>query len=385
MPPKAVRRAALKLAAAAAAGLLIPAIAQPLAIALTAFVPVLWLSQHHRVWAYASSGAYYLSAIWPVIPLIHRFNGSFLIGFVIWAGAALLLAVPWLIFRPQTSKQALWCGPAAMLAATLPPLGLIGVGSPLSAAGFLLPGTKMAGLIAVLLLPGILVWRPRRALPLAAGFVLLANAWYSILPPHTLNWEGMNTEYDSTPGAFADYLRIQAMFDQAVSSKAKVIVFPEAMIRSWTPTILDFFEGQVHALRASDKTVLVGALIPEALGHYRNVVRAFGTETASLDQSVPVPIAMWHPLNGQGVPLNVFGQHLLAIHGQKVAVLICYELMIPWPEIALTVESPTVGVAIARQSKLTGDRIARIQLAYFKAWCRLWAVPPITAFDVSRD
>ncbi len=59
MPSKTVHCSALKLLAAAAIGLLIPTTAHQVAVALTAFVPVLWLSQYHRGWAYASSGAYY--------------------------------------------------------------------------------------------------------------------------------------------------------------------------------------------------------------------------------------------------------------------------------------------------------------------------------------
>ena len=43
------------------------------------------------------------------------------------------------------------------------------------------------------------------------------------------------------------------MLDRAESSSGKVIVFPEATIRSWTPTTLAFFDDRIRSLRNNGK------------------------------------------------------------------------------------------------------------------------------------
>jgi hypothetical protein len=379
MPVKAVHCAALKLAAAAAIGLLIPVTAHPFAIAITAFVPVLWLSHRHRGWAYASSGAYYLSAIWPVVPVVHRFNGSWLIGIAIWAGVALLLALPWLILRPRTPKQAFWCGPAAMLLTVIPPLGIISVACPLSAAGYIFPGTKIAGLLAALFLPGAIIWRPRATLLIASAVILLANVASAVNPPSKPDWEGVNTIADPTQGAFGDFRRIEAMLDRAEASPAKVIVFPEATIRNWTPTTLAFFEDRIGILHEEGKTILVGALLPSTIGGYRNVIETFGSTTAVMDQRVPVPLGMWIPFSSRGVRLNAFGPSFMYLHGQKAGVFICYENLISWPAVVMTLREPNLVVSVANQGVARGTGIPSLQAAYSVAWSKLWRAAMITA------
>jgi hypothetical protein len=379
MPVKAVHCAALKLAVTAAIGSLIPVTAHPFAIALTAFVPVLWLSHYHRGWAYASSSADYLSAIWPVIPVVHRFNCSWLIGMAVWMGSALLLGLPWLMLRPRTPKQALWCGPTAMLLTVVPPLGIISVACPLSAAGYIFPGTKAAGLLAALCLPGAVIWRPRATLLIAFALILLANARFALNPPTKPAWEGVDTIADSTPDAFGDYWRIEAMLDRAEASTAKVIVFPEATIRNWTPTTLAFFEDRIGILREDGKTVLVGALIPSMTGAYRNVIETFGSTTAVLDQRVPVPLGMWTPFSSRGVSLRAFGPSFMYLRGQKAASFICYENLISWPAVVMTLGEPGLVVNVANQSAVRGTAVPSVQIAYARAWGKLWGATVVTA------
>jgi hypothetical protein len=380
MPLEAVHHPALKLAASAAIGLLIPATAHPFAIALTAFVPVLWLLLQHRAWAYASSGAYYLSAIWPVIPVVHRFNGSFLTGFAIWVGAALLLAMPWLIFRPRISKQALWCGPAAMLVTIVPPLGVISVACPISAAGYLFPGMKTVGLLAALLVPGAIIWRPRPILSVVAAATLTANALHVSNPPAKPDWESANTLADNTPGAYGDYQRIQAMLDRAEGSKAKVIVFPEANIRCWTPTTLSFFNIRIAALRAQGKTIVTGALVPTKKG-YRNVVEGFGAAAITLEQRIPVPLGMWKPFRSGGVEVKVYGDGIVRIQDRRVAILVCYEQLLAWPGLQTTPFRSDIVVGIGDDQSEGGTLIPTVRSAYLKAWARLWSVPMVEAIS----
>ena len=51
----------------------------------------------------------------------------------------------------------LWRAPLALMVTIVPPLGIIGLASPLTAAGYLFPGTAWVGLAVVALLPGIVL------------------------------------------------------------------------------------------------------------------------------------------------------------------------------------------------------------------------------------
>jgi hypothetical protein len=377
MPPETARRAALKLAASAILGSLIPATAHPIAIALTGFVPALWLSQDHCGWAFASSAAYYLAAIWPVVPVAYRFDGSWLIGFAIWAGAALLLASPWPLFRPRTPKHALWCGPAAILLTVVPPLGIISAACPLSAAGYLFPGMKIIGLIAALVLPGAVIWRPRLTWLIAAALILSANLHFALNRPAKLDWEGVNMVADFTPEAFGDYQRMEAIFDRAEGSRAKVFVFPEATIRSWTTTTASFFDDRIRALRHEQKTVLVGAIAPCG-PDYCNVVEMIGLNSGFINQRVPVPLGMWRPFR-PGVPMRPISNGALQIGNRRVALLICYEQLIAWPAIVSTFDLPSVALGLANGLWVRETPISTLQTNYMLGWSRLWGASVVTA------
>src|SRR5690349_13776122 len=102
MPSETVSHAAIKpvVSAAISAGIgLLLVTAHPLAVAATCVLPTIWLLQRNRLSAYLCASSYYLAAIWPVIAVVHRFNGSWALGVLIWAGAFLLLSVPWFAFH----------------------------------------------------------------------------------------------------------------------------------------------------------------------------------------------------------------------------------------------------------------------------------------------
>ena len=209
MPRETVSNSALKertasAAISAAVGLLLLT-AHPGALALTGVLPAIWLRQSSRSAAYGTACAYYAAATWSLIPVVHGFNGSFALGFFIWAGATITLSLPWLAFHSIKIERAFWCGALAMLASVLPPLGLMGVACPISAAGLLFPVFKIVGLFAACMLPGLLAWKPKPAFLFASAAILLANVRYAAESPRHVDWEGVDTVADATPGAFGDY------------------------------------------------------------------------------------------------------------------------------------------------------------------------------------
>jgi hypothetical protein len=381
MPPETVRHAAIRLGVSALIGFLIPTTGSSIALALTAVVPALWLAQRHREWAYGSACAYYACAIWPVISVVHGFNGSWTFGTAIWIGATLLLSMPWLIFRARFRTGALWCGPGATLLSVLPPLGFISVACPLSGAGVLFPGLKIVGLFAALILPGLIVWRPAPTLMITTVISAGANLQYAIKPPHQIAWDGVDTTSDLFAPELGDYGRIQTILDRADASASKVILFPEATIRSWTSTSLLFFTERVTRLRTEGKTIVVGAIISGGSSDlpYRNVLLQLGATSALVDQRVPVPLGMWHPFGRNGVLLKPYGNGIMRVGNERAAVLVCYEQLIAWPAIVSTFSEPDIAIGISSDRLVSGTAVPAVKSAYLHAWAKLWHAPLVAA------
>jgi hypothetical protein len=135
----------------------------PLGIIAASGMQFAGLTAGTRKGAFKAVFGYYVAALWPMLPGLERYIGqstTLLIPLAIWAFTAILLSTPWTIAWTSDRLQLLWRAPLALLATIIPPLGIIGLASPLTAAGYLFPGTGWTGLAAVALLPGIFLSTP---------------------------------------------------------------------------------------------------------------------------------------------------------------------------------------------------------------------------------
>jgi hypothetical protein len=115
----------------------------PLGIIAAAGTPLVCLTPGTRKAAFRSTLGYYVAATWPMVPGLDRYSGqsaTSLIPIAMWVLAAILLSVPWTIaWTSDRPFDCLWRVPLALLATIVPPLGVIGLASPLTAAGYLFP------------------------------------------------------------------------------------------------------------------------------------------------------------------------------------------------------------------------------------------------------
>ncbi len=151
-----------------------------------------------------------------MIPGLQRYIGSAaspLIPFAVWLLAAILLSVPWTVAWTDRPAQYVWRVPLAFVATTIPPLGIIGFISPLTAAGYLFPSTGWAGLAAVALLPGILLaargMAPRVRLAVAClafatcGLLAISGRVRTTVEAETIpGWVGVNTHFGDCLATF---------------------------------------------------------------------------------------------------------------------------------------------------------------------------------------
>jgi hypothetical protein len=365
---------------------------------------------------------YYAVASWPIIPAERNFFGPHpgacdALG--LWVVAAALLALPWLLVWSSDRHQFLWRAPVGILLTVIPPLGVIGWASPLTAAGFLFPGTSWIGVIALTFATGLLASSP--------GFALLAISVPAIIlnicsgpPPRLSDWEGINTRFGGIShqptGSVVEFSAVQAIQRRALVSKARVVVFPETVVPAWNAATDAFWSHTVAALRLAGKTIVVGSKISESSQNafspedlaasvatlisaqpptafafvqpgntrpsFRNVLIVRGREESVFDQRIPVPIGMWRPFGDGGVPLRLNGGAVLPIVGRRAAVLICYEQLLTWPILTSMLGKPTVIVAVANDYWARGTTIPAFQLTAVRAWARLMALPYVSATNI---
>ena len=122
--------------------------AQPVSLVLAIAAPAIALRQPTRRTAFLAAACYYGTASWAVLPAAAAFLGALIAPVLLWLLAAGLLASPWVLFWSPHRHQ-LWLRiPLALTVSIIPPLGIIGWASPLTAAGLLFPAMGWLGLAA---------------------------------------------------------------------------------------------------------------------------------------------------------------------------------------------------------------------------------------------
>jgi hypothetical protein len=409
----------------------------PLGIVAAAAMPFACLVPETRKDAFKSALGYYIGGLWPIVPGLGRYIGqsaTILIPLAIWVLAAIMLSVPWTLAATSDRFQCLWRAPLALVATAIPPLGIIGVASPLTAAGYLFPGTAWAGIAAVALMPGILLSTQPMALRrrcvarclvialcigLAIGGRLSGSG--SAEPPR--GWVVVNTNFGDISQPFQDFVAAQFVQQKATESSARVLIFPEAVVPRWSEATEAFWRqtlvrcrrrGQILAMGAGlPMETLTGKNAPQKLGDLKlydfsaaidaltrmdttppravqgkpgleqidNTMLVVGAESATFFQRVPVPVGMWRPFTRISVPLRLTAPGVLVIDHQRVAVLICYEQMLTFPILASMLQHPTVVVGISNTFWVDGTTIPRYQATALRGWARLFGLPYLLAVN----
>lgn len=393
----------------------------PVGIAASVLMPALALRAKSRRAACESALSYYVGALWPLMPGAQNFFGPDVwpfAAFGLWAMAALLLALPWPIVWSPNRRQALWRAPLGLALTVIPPLGIIGWASPLTAAGFLFPATGWCGLLLCMCLASALAVWPRRAMIAGVCIIAVANLIHPVALTAPTGWRAINTHFGGiahgTPNPMAEYQAAEEIRRQALSA-ASVIVFPETVVPYWTASTDAFWQQTLAKLKASGKTVLIGARIPTSgpapnpiydfsaelatlrsasppastrlpeTNHwspaYLNGIVIRGTKRAMFEQWIPVPIAMWNPLLPGSAPLRLTGPGEITIAGKRAAILICYEQLITWPVLNSMLRRPEILIGVANDYWAAGTTIPRFQRSAVQSWARLFGISYILAVN----
>jgi hypothetical protein len=357
----------------------------PAGLPLTFVFLLLYLVQRTRAPAYAIAFVYYAASTWPLIPGANTFFGPrshIWEGLGLWLAASVLLAVPWglLFFVSWPARQ--YSLAAAITATTLPPIGLFGWASPLTAAGILFPGFGWLGIFAMLLLPPLIV---RRARPGIAATVALVATAYCLQPKPPVTpsaWVAVNTTSGRLPDdPVREFENATLIQELALRSAAHVVVFPETAVPRWNQATELFWEPTLKKLAARGQTVVLGTTIAErgTLSRLNGVLIRGADDPAFFVQRIPVPFSMWQPFQHSDFPLRLSGPGMLKVAGERAGILICYEMLVNWPVLSIGFEHPTILIGVANDYWARDTPIPAVQQMCISAWARLFSVPALVA------
>jgi len=329
---------------------------------------------------------YYSGSIWQVMPGSAQFFGPAaglhpLSILTLWLVSSAVLTAPWLWLIFAKDKPAAWVFPIGLCMTAMLPTG---VTNPLTVAGVLFPGLAWAGLAITIVSFGTIANYPRRTLGAIA--ILAAICYVSHPHPATTRgiWEGHQTQLGGavitreTPQQI--YRAVSYVQASAIESRASFQVYPEAIISHWTPIADEFWSDTFQSLRDNHQTILFGVEQSTGRhGQYLNELLVRGAYTATYQQRVPIPYAMWRPWDHRGVPLNYLGASTITLGPWRAAPVICYEQLLMAPVLISMAHDPNVIVSVANDYWTNGTSIAAIQESAITSWSRLFRVPIITA------
>ncbi|MDF1600345.1 conjugal transfer protein TraB [Mesorhizobium sp. YIM 152430] len=356
-----------------------------LALAAGVLFPALWAFAPSRVVAALVALAHFLAASRGLPEGVAIFYGSDMgMGLALWLLASLMFVA---VHTVLWTRRAGWQRPIryaiAAILMSLPPFGIAGWASPITAAGVLFPGWGWFGLAATatgLLILTTRLW-PIAALTLGGSFAVSAATW---TPPNLPEgWQGINTSFQfSEAGQYADYAQHMAtiaMVREAAGQGASLVVLPESAFGIWTATAERLWTRELAGI---DVVVNGGAIVIDQTG-YDNVmvqVSGHGSEVIYYER-MPVPISMWQPWATGGAHAHFFANPVVDFAGVSIAPLICYEQLIIWPILQSMLFDPEVIVATGN-GWWTGDtNIVAIQKASAEAWAALFGLPLVMAFN----
>ena len=397
-------------------------------IVAAAGMPIVCLAPTSRKGSVRNAFGYYVAALWPIVPGHARYLGqSSVIALVaLWIFAASLLSLPWTVAWTRNRWQYAWRTPLALLATVIPPLGIIGLASPLTAAGYLFPGMSWIGLSIVALAPGAILATAtvatRRTSAIVCGAVALCVVAVQLSYPGDIQppqgWFAVNTHFGDVSQPFRDFAAAQFIQQTAATNPARVLIFPESVVPRWTEATAAFWHQTLDQCRARGQILAIGAGLPARtrtrhsqlselmsydfdaaidmltkmspmsaygvhvglpLERTDNTLLIVGAESNTFYQRVPVPIGMWKPFDRTSVPLRLTAPGIVEIDHEPAVVLICYEQLITFPILVSMLQHPSVIVGISNTFWVQGAPISRFQATALRAWARLFHLPYLLA------
>jgi hypothetical protein len=364
-------------------------------------MPLLWLEAGSRRTAFLVPFVFYLAVSRGIVPGACVFfgDGSIIRAFALWILSAAALAVPWgLLWGDTLPKRAF--GAIAAIAVTIPPpLGLIGWGNPLTAAGVFFPGAGWFGLALMFMsYIGAALSRGWRRGIVAAALIIACLSPNFPVPSKVfaggMNILGLDTSFGrmaSGSGDFdAQYGRERKVFQYIYESGgilegADIVVLPETIIGRMNPSTVKRWTRFFEPFARRGVIFIAGGEFPACRGRkYDNVMVAFeeGGKLQTALQRFPVPFSMYRPFSGEGAnayPSSSGEVSIMKIREKKLGFLVCYEQFLTWPVLSLLWEKPDVLAAPSNLWWCGETSLPDIRAGAMAMWAGLFRIPLVMA------
>jgi hypothetical protein len=354
----------------------------PSFIPFSVAVPAIVFAQNNRRAAATVAFSYYAAASWTVIEVSSAyFAGGTASGILPWLSASVLLTAPWAVIWSRTGIVGRL--PLALFGTTVPPVGLIDWASPMNSAGVFFPDLGFVGVAATVALMVVLAQRQSAAIVGLALLSLYSHA-FRTTPRAPADWIGFDTKFGivhDPRNPMAEFRAAEAVQHDVANSRGKVLVFPESVVPRWTEATDSFWRTTLDNAGQRGAVLLIGAglPVPGSTSGLRNVVAIRGATNGDFEQRIPVPLAMWKPWGKDRVSLNLGGTPVMPIAGERVAIFICYEQLLPWSYLTAAAHQPTMLVGVANASWTKHTPVPQYQSAVLHSWARLFGKPVISA------
>lgn len=353
----------------------------PLALLL---VP-LWACAKTRQEAFAVVLAYYLvgARSLPVDAAAFWADASpaFGAGVALWLTSAAILAGSWALFWGRAGLA--WRALAAVVLVSVPPVGIIGWTSPLTAAGVLFPGMGWVGLAQTFILIAALA--DRRRIALGVAVVILCSSVAVIVTaerPVEPNWKPVNTRFGSAGDSFHEYDRLEWMA-RAIKDRARqmapggLLLLPEAVVNNWQVG-RSYLEPAFSYAQRRGVSVFVGGQEKRPTYWQNAIYSNAGTVPAAVNR-LPVPFGLWRPYTPASVPMSLLNTGIVMHEGRSYAFLVCYEQLVAWPVLVSRYAGAQAFLAPANHWYEQDTSLPAIQRETARAWAQLFGAPILFA------
>lgn len=362
-------------------------------IALAVLMPPIWSFAVSRLEAFTVAAVYYLAASRDLpqgAGIFFAASAPGILGYGLWMLAGMVNAAVWGLCWQHNPGHRAVAAQFGLVLTAIPPVGVIGWASPLTAAGWFFPSCGLVGLVFTMLLIWLLVSRSNRMvlkLAVAGALVTSLNCIYFVSAgafPAPQNWVAydMHLSKLQTGSTSSFFERLKAVTDIAQIAKPhQVILLPESVLPEAAFNINYSAQLVAYAgeeLRAKDAIVLIGTEVTRPDG-IDNVLMPLGVSVGNLVQRVPVPVGMWRPWSKLTYNTHFLGNGVAVLRGLRAAYFVCYEQLLVFPMVLSAVHDPNILLGASNDWWARETTIPKIQQAALFSWGRLLGVPVLTA------
>lgn len=357
-------------------------------LALGPFVVALWARSGGRWTAWLVMFGYYLGAgrgLFAGGGVFFADKGVFSLsdGLLIWIGPALMLSAVWALLWGRASI--LLRSLIAIILVAVPPVGIIGWGSPILAAGAWFPGMGFVGLLLMLLVIGLMAKLARNNQDSYTWWSVVSLVFVSLVcnslyvSPVKSDWVGVNTTFGDNHKQ-RSFKLISLVQDGLFEQTSSVAIWPEAAGGNWDVNEAFLSDASYDLIQKNRSALLGGHRIVN--GMFVNVVDSVGMNAGIEWRSrMVVPLSMWRPWasNGEKWTADWIGSGVKMFQGENVGVFICYEQVIVWPAVLTMIAKPSILIGVSNEWWSKGTAVPGAQKSSMGSWARLFGLPMITA------